>query len=345
MGLRDEIFEQPQVLRALLKNEWDHIRAIAERLQQYDLQTIFLTARGTSDNAGLYAKYVFGIQNQIPISLAAPSMFSYYHQPPKLQNTLVMGISQSGKSPDIVQVLKAGEEQGVPTLALTNNPDSDLARAARYVIDIRAGEEKAVAATKSYTAQLLSVMMLSAALSGNEDLCDTLSLVPGFVADMLEKEDLIKDTVERYYFMNHCAILGRGYNYATAFEWALKLKEMSYIVAEPYSSADFLHGPIAIVEQGFPVMAVAPHGAVYQDMLKLLKRLREEKNATLLVISDQEEALALADMKIGLPEGIPELISPVVTIVAAQLFSYWLTRIKKLDPEQPRGLTKVTLTT
>lgn len=345
MGLRDEIFEQPAVLKLLLEKEWQVIQKIASELRDEHIQTIFLTARGTSDNAGLFAKYLFGIQNQIPFSLAAPSMFTYYGTAPRLAHTLVLGISQSGKSPDIVDVLKSGRDQGVPTLAITNNVRSDLAKSARYVIDIHAGEEKAVAATKSYTAQLMAVLMLSAAMSEDPQCCESLAMVPDLVSAVLAREDLIKRSVEKYYFMNHCAVLGRGYNYSTAFEWALKLKEMTYVVAEPYSSADFLHGPIAIVGNNFPILAVAPSGAVFEDMLQLLKQLRDEKNATLLVLSDREEALALADTRIPLPEGVPEPLSPIVNITAAQLFCYWLAILRDLNPDEPRGLTKVTLTT
>jgi glucosamine--fructose-6-phosphate aminotransferase (isomerizing) len=213
------------------------------------------------------------------------------------------------------------------------------------VINIHAGEEKAVAATKSYTAQLMAVLMLSSAMSGDQECCESLALVPDFVTAVLQNEALIKQAVERYYFMIHCSVLGRGYNYSTAYEWALKLKEMTYVVAEPYSSADFLHGPIAIVGSNFPVLAVAPSGAVFPDMLQLLQKLRNEKNATLLVVSDREEALALADTRIPLPGGIPEPLSPIVSITAAQLFCYWLAVIRDLNPDEPRGLTKVTLTT
>ena len=144
--------------------------------------------------------------------------------------------------------------------------------------------------------------------------------------------------------MAHCVVLGRGYNYATAFEWALKLKELAYVIAEPYSSADFLHGPVAMLDRGFPVLAVAPAGAVFEDTLKLISRLVREQLVELLVISDQEEALARAHTPVRLPGPVPEWLTPIVSIVAAQLFCYHVTRAKGYDTEAPRGLKKVTLT-
>ncbi|HDQ71831.1 MAG TPA: SIS domain-containing protein, partial [Chloroflexi bacterium] len=214
-------------------------------------------------------------------------------------------------------------------------------------VDISAGEEKAVAATKTYTAQLMAVAMLSVAMDTNDangERLATLENVPALLRQVLELDATIERVAERYRYMERCVVLGRGYNYATAFEWSLKLKELTYVVAEPYSSADFRHGPIAIVGQGFPVLVVAPNGAVYQDMLGLLKRLNEENEAELLLVSDRDEALDLARTSLRLPAGVPEWISPLVSIVPAQLFCYYLTRAKGYDTESPRGLSKVTLT-
>jgi glucosamine--fructose-6-phosphate aminotransferase (isomerizing) len=344
MGLRTEIFQQPEVLRQLLESQRSHVKEIARELGSRDVKYIFLAARGTSDNAGLYLKYLFGSYNRLPIALAAPSLFSMYQQPPDLGSSLVLGISQSGKSPDIVSVLSEGRKQGVPTLAITNKTDSPLAEAAEYVIDIKAGKEKAVAATKTYTAQLLAVAMLSAALAGDDARFEALNQLADYAEKALALEPHIECIVERFYYMTLCVVLGRGYNYATAYEWALKLKELAYVVAEPYSSADFMHGPIAIVERGFPIMAVLPSGAVYQDLLAVVRKLKESYKAELLVISNRDEALELGSTQLRLPSDIPEWISPLVSIVPAQLFSYHLTRIKGFDTESPRGLKKVTET-
>lgn len=344
MSLRSEIFEQPLVLACLLKNQMEDVQEVARAIRARGVNYIFLAARGTSDNAGLYAKYLWGVFNRLPIALAAPSLFSMYGRPPALRNALVVGISQSGQSPDIVSVVAEGGRQGAPTLVITNDPDSPLAQAAEFVIDVGAGPEEAVAATKTYTAQLLAIAMLSVALGGESDRLAALQRVPALVQQALALDSTIKQVAERYRYMEQCVVLGRGYNYATAFEWSLKLKELAYVVAEPYSSADFQHGPVAIVSHGFPVFAVVPGGAVFDDMLALLSRLVDENQAELLVISDKEEALSLAHTPLRLPVDLLEWLSPLVSIVLAQLFCYHLTRAKGYDTEAPRGLSKVTLT-
>lgn len=344
MNLRDEIFEQADVLLNLLRSEWNHISSIAEEIRNRKIEYIFLTARGTSDNAGVYAKYLFGIQNDIPVALAAPSMFSIYKSPPKLGNTLVLAVSQSGQSPDIIQVLEEGKEQGAMCLAITNAPQSPIAKAATHVIDIKAGVEKAVAATKTYTAQLLAIAMLSAAINLDEKMQGQLQTIPEFVSQALALEKEIQQAVARYYYSRQCVIVGRGYNYATAFEWALKLKELAYITAEPYSSADFLHGPIAMVNRDFPVFLIAPSGEVYQDLCELAEKLRDEKQANTMILSDQDDILKLSSIPMKMPAGIPEWISPIVNIIPAQLFCQSLASLRGLDTENPRGLSKVTLT-
>lgn len=344
MGLKSEIFEQPQVLRHLLVSQAEHVREAAGFIRRYDAGYVFLAARGTSDNAGLYLKYLWGAHNGLPTALAAPSLFSIYRQPPRLDRALVVGISQSGQSPDIVGVLREGRRQGAPAIAITNDPASPLAQNADVVLDIQAGEEKAVAATKTYTAQLLTIAMLSAALAEDEARWDALQRLPELVEQATEQDSAIERAVERYTFMPQCVVLGRGYNYATAYEWALKLKELTYVLTEPYSSADFQHGPIAIVEHGFPVLAVAPQGPVFDEMLSLLRELKDDHRADLVVISDAEEALELATTPVQLPADVPEWLSPIVSIVLGQLFAYHLTRAKGFDTEKPRGLSKVTHT-
>ncbi|MEM5774996.1 MAG: SIS domain-containing protein, partial [Anaerolineaceae bacterium] len=267
MTFHQEIYQQPAVLQRIIDEQWQPIHEIAGQIRQRGPRFVFLAARGSSDNAGLYAKYLLGSVNRLPIALAAPSLFSLYETAPRLQDCLVMGISQSGKSPDIVQVLQEGRRQGQLTLAISNDVRSPLARAAEHVIDLSAGEEKAVAASKTYTAQLMAVALLSAALSGEPQRLEELRRVPDLAAQALEQDEIIRQLAERYAYMEQCVVLGRGYNYSSAFEWALKLKELCYITAEPYSSADFQHGPIALLEHQFPILAVMPQGKTYPDMM------------------------------------------------------------------------------
>lgn len=342
MPLRDEIFEQPTVLSSLLVGQRQKLEDIARAIGHP--AGIFIAARGTSDNAARYAKYIWGARNRIPVTLAAPSLFSVYAAPPKLSGFLVVGISQSGESPDLLAVLKEANRQGCNTLAITNRIESPLAREADYVIDIMAGPELAIAATKTYTAQLAVIAMLSAIWGADTHTLEGLCQIPDLVSQALDMENEIKSFAPRYRYMDQCVVLGRGFNYATAYEWSLKMKELSYVVAQPYSSADFLHGPIALVSSGFPVFAIATSGMVFQELASLITRLKDIHKADLFLISDRAELLEIADCPLRLPEGISEWLSPLVTIIPAQLLSYHLTIIKGFDPDSPRGLTKVTLT-
>jgi glucosamine--fructose-6-phosphate aminotransferase (isomerizing) len=344
MTLHAEILEQPDRLADLLSKGRRQVEEIARAIQQREIRYVFLAARGTSDNAGRYANYLLGAMNGLPLALATPSLFTYYNRPPRLKDALVVGISQSGVSPDIVSVVAEGKRQGCLTLAITKELDSPLVQSADFVIDLQTGPELAVAATKTYTAELMAIAMLSAALSGSEDLWNELAGVPGWAAAVIEKEAAIAPLVERYRYMAQCVVLGRGYNYATTFEWALKLKELTYVAAEPYSSADFRHGPIAVVDRGFPVLAVAVAGSVFDSLLGLLQTLRSEQDAELVVISNAESALQLAQTPIPLPAPMPEWLTPLVSIIPAQLFSYYLVLAKGYDPEQPRHIHKVTET-
>ena len=344
MTLHDEIFEQPQRLGDLLNSQRDTVIKIAETIRSSGSKYVFLAARGTSDNAGRYANYLWGAHNHLPLALATPSLFTYYNEPPRLDGALVVGVSQSGQSPDIVSVLTEGRKQGCLTLAVTNDPDSPLAEAAEMVLDIQAGAEKAVAATKTYTSELMALAMVSTALRGEASDWEDLEKIPGWINEVLQQDAVIARMAERFRYMQQCVVLGRGYNYATAFEWALKLKELTYVVAEAYSSADFQHGPIAMVEGGFPVLAVAPSGKVFDTLLEMLTKLRNKQNAELVVISDNEHALTMAQSSIRLPLGIPEWLSPLVTIAAAQLFACHLTLVKGYSTDAPRTISKITET-
>ncbi len=344
MSLYTEILEQPTILKNLLAGQSNRIAEIAASIRRAEVDYVFLAARGSSDNAGRYANYLWGAHNSLPVALATPSLFTYYQRPPRLKNALVVGVSQSGQSPDIVEVVSEGRRQGCPTLAITNAPESALAQVADFVIDIHARHEKAIAATKTYTAQLLAMAIFSAALAQDESRLRELERVPAWAEEAIALDAPVAPLVQRFRYMEHCAVIGRGYNYATAFEWSLKLMELAYLIAEPYSSADFLHGPIAMVQAGFPALTVATGGDVFPPVLEMLQRLRREHNAELVVISDRRAALDLAQSPITMPEGIPEWLSPILNIIPAQLFCYHLTRAKGYDPDVPRGLHKVTRT-
>jgi glucosamine--fructose-6-phosphate aminotransferase (isomerizing) len=341
--LEREILEQPAIARRLLQEESENVARIAALIRERNPQYLMLAARGTSDNAARYGQYLFGAANGLPVALATPSLYSIYGAPPKLEGALVVAVSQSGQSPDIVSVIEHGRRQGALTIAVTNDPESPLARASEAVISLRANREYCVAATKTYTTSLIALAMLSTALTGDADRMADLHRVPDWMAQVTAQSDDLIPRAERYRYMDAMVVLSRGYNYATAFEIALKLKELTYVSAEPYSSADFKHGPVALVEDGFPVLAVVPEGAVARELTEFLGGLRE-RGAELLVISAIEEALAQAKTPFALPTGIPEWLSPLVTVIPGQLFALGLTLAKGYSPDQPRGLRKVTLT-
>jgi glutamine---fructose-6-phosphate transaminase (isomerizing) len=344
MTLHSEITEQPDRIKSLLFSQRKTVERIAAEIQKRDIRYVFLAARGTSDNAGRYANYLLGAMNGLPLALATPSLFTYYKQPPQLKNALVIGISQSGQSPDVVSVLEEGRKQNCLTFSLTNDSSSPLAQASDFVIDLKSGPEKAVAATKTYTAELMAVAMLSTALNGTKKAWVELAKVPAWMSQALKLDDFISQAAQRYRYIDQTVVLGRGFNYATAFEWALKMKELTYIIAEPYSSADFAHGPIAMMVSGYPVFAVAPKGKVFDSMLEMLKRLRD-LSAELVVISNDKKALSLAQVPLAIPTDVPEWLSPLVNILPAQMFAYHLTLAKGYDTEQPRSIRKVTETT
>ena len=346
MGLRDEIREQPELLQRWLDTQLDETRRVAEAIRRRDVEFVFLAARGTSDHAGVYAQYLWGARNRLPVAFAAPSLFTRYDADsvPRLRNALVVGISQSGQSPDVVSVLAEGRRQGAITLAITNAAQSPLNDAAEFALDVHVGVEKAVAATKSYTGELLAVAALSALLRDEPQALEELLRLPEAVAGAVALEEEAAAIARQHSDLKQCVVLGRGYNYATAREWALKLKELAYVFADPYSAADFQHGPIAMVEPGFRVMAVAPSGAVLEDLLALLRRLRDQHGAELTVLSDDDAALALGQHQVRLPAGLPEWLSPLASIVPAQLYCYHLTQAKGFDTEAPRNIRKVTLT-
>ena len=338
-----EIHEQPAALARLLEHGWGAVEAAAERIRAFAPTWVIIAARGTSDNAARYAQYLLGAHNGLGVALALPSLLSLYGQTPDLSRALTIGISQSGQSPDIVGVLREARRQGGATLAITNDADSPLAQLAEDVIDLMAGEERAVAATKTYTTQLLAIAMLSTALEPNADRRAALAKIPASVQDALSLAPRADSAARACRTVDRFVVAGRGFNYATAFEIALKIKETSYVHAEPFSPADLLHGPIAMVGEGFPVLLVAPSGCTADNVAELYEPL-EACGARTITLSDRDDLTERADLALPLPSDVPEWLSPLVAVVPGQLFAHALAEAKGFDPDRPRGLKKVTRT-
>lgn len=338
-----EIHEQPIVFDRLLNSDHSIIKSLAKAIKTKSVNYILIAARGTSDNAGRYAKYLLGSVNGMIVALAAPSLSSIYETIQNYEGALVLGISQSGKSPDIVGVLAEAKKQDALTACITNEPNSDMAKVSDYVIDIMAGDEKSVAATKTYTSQLMAISLLSSYLAESDSMIAEIRKVPEAANAVFRYEDEIAQLAERYRYMKHCVTIGRGFNYSTAFEFALKMKETTYTIAEPYSSADFLHGPVAMIEDGFPVFVIAPSGKMLplmDEMITKIKSLRGE----VIAISDNEQILSKAHSLLTLPIELPEWLSPISSIIPGQLFVMNLAVSRRFDVDNPRSLTKVTET-
>jgi glucosamine--fructose-6-phosphate aminotransferase (isomerizing) len=333
MLLRDEISEQPARLEEVLSLNTDVAAQAREVLRRSDVHHVVIAARGTSDNAARYAKYVWADRLGLPVTLAAPSLHTRYGRAPRFDGAAVVGISQSGESPDLVAVVEEARTQGRPTIAITNETESPLAATSDIVIPLHAGPERSIAATKTYTTSLMSIAMIA---------CDdpALSAVPSAVAAVLDLESHIEAIVGGLGPIDRAVTLGRGFNHSTAFEWALKLQEMAYVFAHGFSPADFAHGPFAILDEGFPVLATVANGAVAKDNMDTLIRAQAERRASIVLITNVD---APDFPNIRVPD-TPEFLSPIVFITAAQLFTLHMAIIRGIDPETPRGLLKVTKT-
>ncbi|MGE3468540.1 MAG: SIS domain-containing protein [Pyrinomonadaceae bacterium] len=335
-----EIAEQPAALERTLAAERGKYKQLGDALRSKDIDLIVLVARGSSDNAALFGRYLFEVTSGIPVSLAAPSVYTLYNAKIDLRRALVIGVSQSGEGSDINLVLESAKASGAFTLAVTNEADSSMAKIADEALLIHAGRECSVAATKTYTGQMLHFYMLA------NELCEhklDLSRIAGDAAQALKLQPEIEQLVKRYIFMENCVVVGRGMNYGNSYELALKLMETCYVVAERFSSADFFHGPLAIVERRFPVVLFAPTGVTRRSSLDLLKRLHE-LNADCLSITNDPEIAKVSPNRLTLPAEIDEFLSPIPFIIPAQLFAALLSSAKGLDPDAPRSLSKVTKT-
>lgn len=337
-----EILEQPDALRRTFRAEREHALEFQAVARRKNFRLIVLVARGTSDNAARFGRYLLELTTGIPVSMSAPSIHTLYHARLDLRQALVVGVSQSGEGADINLVLKAARRQGAYTLGITNERRSTMAQLVDDVFLVRAGRQRTVAATKTYTGQLLLFYLLASALGPHITISEV-SEIPDHTRETLRLIPDLRELVERYRYMRQCVVLARGINYANAFELALKLMETCYVVAERFSAADFLHGPVALVEPGFPVLILMPPGKVFRDLKHLTERLRH-LGAETLVFSSASARIPAATRIIRVPGTVHEVYSPIPYIVPGQLFCALLAEVKGLDPDKPRELHIVTRT-
>lgn len=333
--LEREIRAQPALLERFRADQAPASLALGARLAGRRPAGVLIAARGSSDHAAVYAKYLFGLRLGVPVALAAPSLFSVYHSPPRLEGWVVLGISQSGASPDVVAVVGEAREQGCETVALCDVADSDLARTAQHLIPLGVGGERSVAATGSFTTTLYALAHLASGWSGTPAE-EALARVAENLASALGREREAQRVAHRLVDTDVCIVLGRGYGFPVALECSLKLKEIAGLFAEPFSSADYRHGPIALASSGLPALLIDLNGPTRGDIDALLAELRR-RGAEPLRLSDQRGA------ELPLPSG-PEWLAPIPATGLTQLLALHTAVARGHDPDRPSGLSKITRT-
>ncbi len=348
-----EIHEIPEVVRRLRIAGADETARVAAAVHAARPSVVVIAGRGTSDHAAVYARYLLESNLHLPVVLAANSLTTIYGRSMDWRGSLVLGISQSGEGPDVAAVLAAARADGALTVAITNEPGSSLAQVAEHTLNCRAEAERAVAATKTYVAELAIVAALVAELArdapeAGHDLMAALIGLPDVLVRVLaaseawvERADAL---VEALAASDRALVVSRGYNYATALEIALKLKETSRIFADGYSSADLLHGPLALAGPAIPMLAFRPDGRMGAAIDASLDRAREIGARPWIVGGRDLARLAAGGRWVALPVDLPEAMSPLAFAIPGQLLAESVARRRGMDPDAPPGLTKVTRT-
>jgi len=341
--LERELSEQPEALARLFDRQRDEASRIASLLRRSDVNYILIASRGSSSNVARYAQYLLGRAHRVPVAFATPSLYTLYGQPPRLDGALVVGISQSGESPDVNAVIADARAQGRPTVALTNVPTSPLGSTADEVLALEAGVEESVAATKTYVNSLGAIALLFATSTGDEGALAELERVPRQLAHQLERSREAAGPIDGSGPVEGGTVIARGVNYGTSFEIALKIRELSGLLFEAYSAADLMHGPVAAIAPGWPVIAVAPSGPALWSVEEALQNV-SARGARPIVIADDERVLRRGEVRLPLESGVPEWLSPLLAVVPGQFVALRLSQLRGIDVDRPLGLSKVTLT-
>lgn len=338
-----EILEQPAVLADCAEKNKTEISRIINDIKSGNIDNIIFAARGSSDNASIYGKYLAEYITGIPVSPASPSIITVYGRKLRLERSLIIGISQSGEAKDVLSFIMHGNECGAATVAVTNTKNSPLDREAKYKLRLYAGVEESVAATKTFTAEMYILALLFAALGDDCELSEKLRKVREAIRRQLDNRAAVAEVAGRYMDMQECFVLSRGVNYATAAEAALKLQETAYIRARAYPVSDFYHGPLALADRCIPFIIFAPEGPALDKSVEICRRLREI-GSELIIVSNSPELRLYANEFIELPEEDCDFISPFYSAVTAQLFAFEAARLKGLDPDRPKNIKKITVT-
>jgi glucosamine--fructose-6-phosphate aminotransferase (isomerizing) len=348
--MHSEILQQPSVCDQLLHREASTVTALVKRLKAKPPKGIVIAARGSSDHAGIYGRYLLEHLVGLPVVLAAPSLVTIYKAKPRFKDYLVIGVSQSGQGPDINAVIKLAASQGAETLGITNDPKSGLARTARTILNLGAEKEKAVAATKTFTTELAGLALLGVLWSADKKLTHALYDLPAKMAAVLaETEAPVRKVASQLKRLNACVVVGRGYQMGVAYEMGLKMKECAGVPALAYSVADFAHGPVSLATQGFPIFYVSAPGALEAEGLEYtLDFLKRGAKVYRVGLRDKLVAKLpkhpLLDTSMLASTECQEVLSPLLSILPGQWFAYYNALAKGLDPAMPKGLKKVTKT-
>jgi len=338
-----EILEQPRAVESCISYNKAVVKDLIRAIELKKIRSVVIAARGTSDHVAIYAKYAIETLKGIPVALAAPSVVTVYDCALDLKDCLVIGISQSGKAEDVRLFLDSAKTQGAITMALTNNLESPLAREANFHLFCAAGEEKSVAATKTFTTQMAAILYFVSEWANHATMKKEILLLAGGIEETIEMNKNIADHVDRYRFMNECFVLARGINYAASMETALKIQETCYVRAKAYATSDFYHGPFAMIDRDMPVIMFLPEGQAYSNAYDMAFKIIEA-GADLMVVSNLDDALALGNVGVRIAETSSDYVSPFFNVAVAQMFACQLSLAKGLNPDSPRSLNKVTIT-
>ncbi|HJT23819.1 MAG TPA: SIS domain-containing protein, partial [bacterium] len=295
--MEKEIVESPRVLRKFLSSQWSALSRAAEAIRNRRPRFVVIAARGTSDNAGTYIRYLIEKEWGMPVSLAAPSLMTLYGAKVDYRQCLVLGVSQSGEGPDVCRIIHEARAQGALTIGVTNNAKSRLAKEAEFALDLMSGPEKSVAATKTYTSELLALYALVQCVTKGQKARKELSALPRLVEEGCRLSKAVWDCSNQFFNLSTCVVLGRVFHYGLAQEAALKLKECAQVMAHAYSTADFHHGPKTLAGKDFPVVLLAPPGPTLKGTLELLDELRE-RQAMVMAFSPVPQVLKKASIPI-----------------------------------------------
>lgn len=336
--LTREIYEQPQVLARLLSEKRSRIRGVAKSVRRRGPRFVLLAARGTAEDAALYAKHLVEVDLGLPAGIVTPASMTAYGSRLDLSDVLMVAISQDGAAPDVIQAVRMAGSGGATTVAITNNPESELAKAARLHIDTMVGPELTGSASHSYTAQLLVTWLFVDALRGGDG-CAASGL-PNAAAKMLARSPELAELAARYQFIEHLVTTGRGHSYPTAREAARKFNETANVAAQALSGADLLHGPLAMIDQGHPVIAIVPDGLGADSMRPVLERLSDRGADVAVVGGRQSISLAKVSFDVGCT-GIVEELHPVIDIIAVELLALELAQVRGVKLDAPMALSKM----